>query len=186
VQAAAAAAGGELATGLLSAARGNDADRGAADSLQAAATALAPGVAAFAIVQIDRGTGEWAPVSISLAVPGPLDHDRRLALTAGAVDGFGVAAMQQIRFDEQGNCLEATLMDYVMPTSWEAPAITVVSVARPSDGDAPPELPVDLLRTLATAASASAVKSALAVLVPDVAKSSIPITSSDTWAAVAR
>jgi carbon-monoxide dehydrogenase large subunit len=39
----------------------------------------------------------------------------------GLTDGVGMALMERIAFDEEGNCLGGTLMDYLIPTSLEVP-----------------------------------------------------------------
>ncbi len=39
----------------------------------------------------------------------------------GLTDGVGIALMEQIAFDEDGNCLGGSLMDYLIPTSLEVP-----------------------------------------------------------------
>nr|WP_231379299.1 aerobic carbon-monoxide dehydrogenase large subunit [Candidatus Solirubrobacter pratensis] len=39
----------------------------------------------------------------------------------GLTDGVGMALMEQIAFDEDGNCLSASLMDYLIPTAVEVP-----------------------------------------------------------------
>jgi carbon-monoxide dehydrogenase large subunit len=39
----------------------------------------------------------------------------------GLTDGVGMALMEMIAFDENGNCLGASLMDYLIPTSLEVP-----------------------------------------------------------------
>ena len=39
----------------------------------------------------------------------------------GLTDGVGIALMEMIAFDEQGNCLGASLMDYLIPTALEVP-----------------------------------------------------------------
>jgi aerobic carbon-monoxide dehydrogenase large subunit len=39
----------------------------------------------------------------------------------GLTDGVGIALMEQIAFDEHGNCLGASLMDYLIPTAVEVP-----------------------------------------------------------------
>ena len=35
----------------------------------------------------------------------------------GIVDGIGMALMEMIAFDEEGNCLGGSLMDYLIPTA---------------------------------------------------------------------
>ena len=39
----------------------------------------------------------------------------------GLTDGVGMALMEMITFDEAGNCLAASLMDYLLPTALEVP-----------------------------------------------------------------
>jgi carbon-monoxide dehydrogenase large subunit len=39
----------------------------------------------------------------------------------GLTDGVGMALMQMISFDEAGNCLAGSLMDYLIPTAMEVP-----------------------------------------------------------------
>jgi carbon-monoxide dehydrogenase large subunit len=39
----------------------------------------------------------------------------------GLTDGVGMALMEQIAFDEEGNCLNGSLMDYLIPTALEVP-----------------------------------------------------------------
>jgi carbon-monoxide dehydrogenase large subunit len=39
----------------------------------------------------------------------------------GLTDGVGMALMEMIAFDEAGNCLGASLMDYLLPTALEVP-----------------------------------------------------------------
>ncbi len=39
----------------------------------------------------------------------------------GLTDGVGMALMEMIAFDEEGNCLSGSLMDYLIPTALEVP-----------------------------------------------------------------
>ncbi len=39
----------------------------------------------------------------------------------GLADGVGMALMEMISFDDEGNCLAGSLMDYLIPTSMEVP-----------------------------------------------------------------
>ena len=39
----------------------------------------------------------------------------------GLADGVGMALMEMISFDEEGNCLAGSLMDYLIPTAMEVP-----------------------------------------------------------------
>jgi len=40
----------------------------------------------------------------------------------GLADGIGMALMELIAFDEEGNCLGGSFMDYLLPTSMECPS----------------------------------------------------------------
>src|SRR5918996_339729 len=45
----------------------------------------------------------------------------RLLVHGGLTDGVGIALMEELAFDEEGNCLGGSLMDYLIPTSLEVP-----------------------------------------------------------------
>jgi aerobic carbon-monoxide dehydrogenase large subunit len=42
-------------------------------------------------------------------------------IMGGLAEGVGIALMEVISFDEQGNCLNGSLMDYLIPTALECP-----------------------------------------------------------------
>ena len=50
----------------------------------------------------------------------------------GLTDGVGMALMEMIAFDEDGNCLGASLMDYLIPTAVEVPDWETGSTVTPS------------------------------------------------------
>jgi carbon-monoxide dehydrogenase large subunit len=50
----------------------------------------------------------------------------------GLTDGVGMALMQMIAFDELGNCLGGSLMDYLLPTSLEVPDWETGATVTPS------------------------------------------------------
>ncbi len=76
------------------------------------------------VVEVDEETGEWK-VRRMVAVDdcgvriNPMIVEGQIH--GGLTEGFGIAAMQLIDFDEYGNCLGSTFMDYLLPTSWETP-----------------------------------------------------------------
>ncbi len=39
----------------------------------------------------------------------------------GLAEGVGIALMEVITFDEEGNCLNSSFMDYLIPTALECP-----------------------------------------------------------------
>ncbi len=50
----------------------------------------------------------------------------------GALHGLGGALYEELRYDEDGQCLTATFMDYLVPTASEAPTIEIAHLASPS------------------------------------------------------
>jgi len=50
----------------------------------------------------------------------------------GLTDGVGIALMEMIAFDEEGNCLGGSLMDYLIPTAVEVPDWETASTVTPS------------------------------------------------------
>ncbi|MFF1598438.1 aerobic carbon-monoxide dehydrogenase large subunit [Streptomyces mirabilis] len=50
----------------------------------------------------------------------------------GLADGVGMALMQVIAFDEDGNCLGGSFMDYLLPTSLECPSWELGETVTPS------------------------------------------------------
>jgi aerobic carbon-monoxide dehydrogenase large subunit len=87
------------------------------------------------VVEIDRGTGRWK-VRRVVAVDdcgvriNPMIVEGQIM--GGLTEGFGMAAMELISFDEEGNCLGSTFMDYLLPTSWETPRFELYETVTPS------------------------------------------------------
>jgi aerobic carbon-monoxide dehydrogenase large subunit len=50
----------------------------------------------------------------------------------GLADGIGMALMQVIAFDENGNCLGGSFMDYLLPTALECPSPELGATVTPS------------------------------------------------------
>ena len=50
----------------------------------------------------------------------------------GLTDGVGIALMEQIAFDAEGNCLGGSLMDYLIPTALEVPDWETGTTVTPS------------------------------------------------------
>jgi carbon-monoxide dehydrogenase large subunit len=76
------------------------------------------------VVDVDPGTGKVV-VRRFVAVD---DCGTRINPTiiegqvhGGLAEGVGIALMEIITFDEQGNCLNGSFMDYLIPTSMEVP-----------------------------------------------------------------
>src|SRR5919106_245762 len=50
----------------------------------------------------------------------------------GALHGLGGALYEELRYDENGQCLTASFMDYLVPTAAEAPRIDIAHIVSPS------------------------------------------------------
>jgi carbon-monoxide dehydrogenase large subunit len=87
------------------------------------------------VVEVDPDTGEWK-VDRMVAVD---DCGVRInpmivqgQIHGGLAEGFGIAAMQLITFDENGNCIGSNFMDYLLPTAWETPKFETLETVTPS------------------------------------------------------
>jgi carbon-monoxide dehydrogenase large subunit len=87
------------------------------------------------VVEIDRGTGEWKVQKV-VAVD---DCGTRInpmivegQIMGGLTEGFGMAAMELITFDEDGNCIGSNFVDYLLPGSWETPSFELGETVTPS------------------------------------------------------
>jgi carbon-monoxide dehydrogenase large subunit len=87
------------------------------------------------VVEVDRGTGEWKVLRM-VAVDdcgvriNPMIVEGQIV--GGLTEGFAIAAMQLITFDDDGNCIGSTFMDYLLPTSWETPKFELYDTVTPS------------------------------------------------------
>ncbi len=87
------------------------------------------------VVDVDKGTGE-VKVRRFIAVDdcGPRINPMIVEgqVHGGLADGIGMALMQSIAFDELGNCLGGSFMDYLLPTSMEVPTFELGETVTPS------------------------------------------------------
>jgi carbon-monoxide dehydrogenase large subunit len=87
------------------------------------------------VVEIDRGTGQWK-VQRMVAVDdcgvriNPMIVEGQIH--GGLTEGYAIAAMELITFDEDGNCIGSNLTDYLIPTAWETPSFELGETVTPS------------------------------------------------------
>ena len=140
----------------------------------------------FCVVDVDPGTAV-VKVRRFLAVD---DCGTRInpmiiegQVHGGLVDGIGMALMEMIAFDEEGNCLGGSLMDYLIPTAMEVPHFETGFTVTPS-----PHHPIGAkgIGESATVGSPPAVVNAgIDALAPfGVRHADMPLTPSRVWEAM--
>ncbi len=89
----------------------------------------------IAVVDVDPGTGQ-VKVRRFIAVDdcgvriNPMIVEGQIH--GGLADGIGMALMEVIAFDEEGNCLNGSFMDYLIPTALECPDWELGATVTPS------------------------------------------------------
>jgi aerobic carbon-monoxide dehydrogenase large subunit len=98
----------------------------------------------------------------------------------GLADGVGMALMETIAFDEDGNCLGASLMDYLIPTALEVPDWETGATVTPS-----PHHPIGAkgIGESATVGSPPAIVNAICDAL-EIAHMDMPCTPSRVWHAM--
>src|SRR3989440_1463582 len=87
------------------------------------------------VVDIDKGTGQ-VKVRRMVAVDdcgvriNPMIVEGQIH--GGLTEGFGIAFMELITFDSEGNCIGSNFMDYLLPTAWETPSFELGETVTPS------------------------------------------------------
>ncbi|MFM7718560.1 MAG: aerobic carbon-monoxide dehydrogenase large subunit [Actinomycetota bacterium] len=86
-------------------------------------------------VEVDPETGEWK-VDRMVAVD---DCGTRInpmivegQIHGGLTEGYAIAAMELITFDDDGNCIGSNFMDYLIPTAVETPKFELGETVTPS------------------------------------------------------
>jgi len=101
----------------------------------------------------------------------------------GLADGIGMALMEVIAFDSDGNCLGGSFMDYLLPTSLECPAWELGETVTPS-----PHHPIGAkgVGESATVGSPPAVVNAVidALRPYGVRHADMPLTPAQVWRAI--
>jgi carbon-monoxide dehydrogenase large subunit len=138
------------------------------------------------VVDIDKGTGQ-TKVRRMVAVDdcgvriNPMIVEGQIH--GGLTEGFGIAFMELITFDADGNCIGSNFVDYLLPTAWETPRFELGETSTPS-----PHHPLGAkgVGESATVGSPAAyVNAVIDALSPyGVTNIDMPVTSDKVWAAL--
>jgi carbon-monoxide dehydrogenase large subunit len=138
------------------------------------------------VVKVDPGTGE-VQVLRFIAVDdcgvqiNPMIVEGQIH--GGLADGVGMALMQVLAYDEDGNCLGGSFMDYLLPTAVECPSWELGSTVTPS-----PHHPIGAkgVGEAATVGSPAAVVNAVidAISPFGVRHADMPLTPANVWSAI--
>ena len=85
-------------------------------------------------VEVDPETGVWDVLKF-VAVDdcgvriNPMVVEGQIM--GGLTEAYAMANMQYITFDEEGNCIGANYIDYLLPTAWETPGFELHEVVTP-------------------------------------------------------
>ena len=138
------------------------------------------------VVDIDSGTGQ-VKVRRMVAVDdcgvriNPMIVDGQIH--GGLTEGFGIAFMELITFDDDGNCIGSTFMDYLLPTAWETPRFELGETVTPSPHHPLGAKGVGESATVGSpAAYVNAVIDAVAHL--GIQNIDMPVTSDKVWSAL--
>jgi carbon-monoxide dehydrogenase large subunit len=138
------------------------------------------------VVDVDKGTGQVS-VRRFIAVDdcGPRINPMIVEgqIHGGLADGVGMALMEAVAFDEDGNCLGGSFMDYLLPTSLECPSWELGETVTPS-----PHHPIGAkgIGESATVGSPPAIVNAVIdALAPfGVRHADMPLTPAQVWLAM--
>jgi carbon-monoxide dehydrogenase large subunit len=138
------------------------------------------------VVDIDKGTGQ-VKVKRMVAVDdcgvriNPMIVEGQIH--GGLTEGYGIAFMELITFDSDGNCIGSNFMDYLLPTAWETPKFEMGETTTPS-----PHHPLGAkgVGESATVGSPAAyVNAVIDALSPyGITNIDMPVTSDKVWAAL--
>ena len=138
------------------------------------------------VVEIDEETGEWK-VDRVVAIDdcgvriNPMIVEGQIH--GGLAEGYAIAAMEQIAFDDDGNCIGSNFSDYLIPTAWETPRFELGATVTPS-----PHHPIGAkgVGESATVGSPAAFVNAVidALWHLGVRNIDMPLTSAKVWEAI--
>ena len=105
-------------------------------------------------------------------------------IMGGLTEGYAMASMQFITFDDDGNCIGSNFMDYLLPTAWETPRFELHEIVTPSP--APPDRRQGRRRVAPRSARPAAFVNAVidALAHTGVRNIDMPVTPAKVWQAL--
>ncbi|HEX6854784.1 MAG TPA: aerobic carbon-monoxide dehydrogenase large subunit [Streptosporangiaceae bacterium] len=138
------------------------------------------------LVRVDPGTGEVRVLRFIAVDDCGVQINPMIVegqIHGGLADGVGMALMQVLAYDEDGNCLGGSFMDYLLPTAVECPSWELGSTVTPS-----PHHPIGAkgVGEAATVGSPAAVVNAVidAIRPFGVRHADMPLTPANVWSAI--
>ena len=138
------------------------------------------------VVDVDKGTGQ-VKVKRMVAVDdcgvriNPMIVEGQIQ--GGLTEGYGIAFMQLITFDAEGNCIGSNFMDYLIPGSMETPKFEIGQTVTPS-----PHHPLGAKgvgESPTVGSPAAYVNAVIDALSPyGITNIDMPVTSDKVWAAL--
>jgi aerobic carbon-monoxide dehydrogenase large subunit len=138
------------------------------------------------MVDIDKGTGQ-VKVRRMVAVDdcgvriNPMIVEGQIH--GGLAEGYAIAFMQLITFDDDGNCIGSNFIDYLLPTAWETPKFETGETVSPS-----PHHPLGAKgvgESPTVGSPAAYVNAVIDALSPyGITNIDMPVTSDKVWAAL--
>src|SRR5438132_708918 len=140
------------------------------------------------VVEVDRGTGEWKVQRVVAVDDCGVRSNPMFVhgqIMGGLTEGYGMAAMELITFDESGTCIGSNFMDYLLPTAMETPRFELYETVTPS-----PHHPIGCkgVGESATVGSPAAYVNAVvdALAHAGVRNLDMPVTPASVWEALSK
>jgi len=87
------------------------------------------------VVEVDPADGTWKVLEMTAVDDCGVRINPMIVegqITGGLTEGFAMANMQWITFDDQGNCIGSNFLDYLIPTAYETPKFRLGETVTPS------------------------------------------------------
>ena len=87
------------------------------------------------VVEVDTGDGTWKVLDMAAVDDCGVRINPMIVegqIHGGLTEGFAMANMQWITFDDNGNCIGSNFMDYLVPTAYETPKFKMGATVTPS------------------------------------------------------